>query len=297
MKTKKVLHISLFALLSILCLSAAVLLNTNQAQAKRMINKAKYLKEDKVYKLDLNGDGKKDKVKYKATENYDKGYSRVKVFVNGKKFYQKKLDGFSANVVVCDLYAKQKGMNLFVYATADSDCFTTGWFLKCNSKKAKVISKFKNGLYDKLELYRFGGKFQQTKEDGCFNLYADTPFYITAFGCGIYKVPCRLSQGKVKLIDAKTYKCTFKYTYKLKRAMTLYKKADTSSTSFTAAAGTKLTQLAIMPVTYNNAEDHYNVGFVKVKLANGTVGWYYASEEDNKACFELPYFLEIPAWG
>ena len=297
MKEKRVVRYAMLALLAFVCCAGAMFAGANKVQAKRVVNKAKTLEAGKTYLLDLDGNGKKEKVKYTEQDNMDKHYVRVKIFVNGKKYYQKKMDGISARVIACDLYANKKGMNLMVFSEADSDCFCKAWILSCKKNKTSVVATFKNGDYNMLSIYRIGDVITQTSAEGSFNISADTPFYLNSFGCGTYKIKCKITKGKVKPVVTKTYTNTYDYTYKLKRVMTLYKKASLTSESFEAPIGATMKLLAIMPIQSHNEDDRYNVGFVKVKLIDGTIGWFYASEAEGKTSLDLPYFEELPLWG
>lgn len=275
-----------------LCMGAAVLGTGVKAEAKRLLAKPKGLQEKKVYSYDIDGDKKKEKIRYTYSVN-DSYKTKIKITVNGKKYYQATFNNsFNIDVFLFDLYEKDNRMNLFIYGTADSDCLGDIKVLKCRGRSAKVIAKGKGLKGESLNAFRMLGKLTQAKKDGKFYLYLDTPRDLSDFGCYFAKVAFQIKNRKIVIVPQIQYRNAYKFTYTVARSFQMYQKPSLSSRTSTVKKGTKLKILAVRPIS-GNGDSENAVTFVKVKLASGKVGWVYQTISYK----EKTYFAERPTWG
>lgn len=284
--------LGVFALL----LSGALFLNGTESQAKRMMSKPKFLKEGKVYKYDIDGDSKKEKVEIKTTGDFDEYVVMTKIRVDGKNYATVKEKGsFAHQVVLFDLYAKKKGMNFLIYGTADSDCVGKVQVFRAGAKKMTKIAQMKSGAKGLLEYGRMNGKISQGKEEGSFYIYPDTPFYLNLFGCYYTKVKCQISGNKIKWVKQKNYTYYYKHVFQLKRDMDAYEKASLTSEKSTLTSGTKLTVVKIQPMRRDSQGKRWS--FVQVKTSAGKTVWVYDEPIDDYDSNNGYFQGEIPAWG
>lgn len=281
--------------LVLLLAAGALFFGGGQCQAKRMINKPKFLKENKVYQYDIDGDNKKEKIRIKSAGDEDKHVVTTTVYVDGEKYAKVKEKGsYHHNVALCDLYASRKGMNLLIYGTSDSDCVGLFQVYKLGKKKMTKIAQMKSGMKGKLGFVRMQEKVTQPNDDGAFYIYPDTPVYLNYFGCYYTRVKCKIKGDEIQWVAAKNYPYEYKYTFRLRVNISLYGKADLQSDVTVLKAGTKLTVQKIQPIKRDGEGRTYSL--VQVKTAGGKVGWIYDQPIDDYENYE-EIFESIPAWG
>ncbi len=133
--TKKKNFLVLFTKIAII---AAVVLFVGVL--KTTATEAKSLREGKTYSYDLNGDGKKEKIKYTTSVNENKVITRATLYINGKKKTSVKCkDSFSAWLYMTDIRKKDKYKELYLSFTWSSDCFTRGYGYRYKSGSLKKI--------------------------------------------------------------------------------------------------------------------------------------------------------------
>lgn len=163
----------------------------------------KSLKEKKEYEFNLDGKGKKEKLSYSMTK---KGV--YKININGKTVKKIKLDldAYSPNMQVFDINKKDKKLDIWVYAYADSEDICYSALYEYSDKKVKRIWNLTGGDdYD--SMYWGGcGFIVSTNGKGKFTVAMDR-----AVQCGILtgnhfdKVVFQLKKGKVTQVSNKTY--------------------------------------------------------------------------------------------
>ena len=279
-----------------LCLICALFAPPQAAQAAN--SKVVRLKENKTYRYDLNGDKKKESIKVVCKVS---GYSdaEIQLYINGKKFYSRKRDALDAQFYLADLNTKDKYKELLVHAISDSG--TTGDFFavryKGNNKKSILEGAVKNGRSLKsntrqLGIYRF--IFLSNTGQNKLFISADNPYSNPYFGCYYIKVPIALKNGKLiaqKLPSYKTLGYTKKFTYELKRGMTLYEKPSTAGSGAYCYSGSKFKALELKPASTGQDDGAL---YVKVKMSSGKTGWLYFPAYSS---YNSGYLKEVPAWG
>lgn len=271
-------------------------LSANRSEARRLLDKPKSLAVGKIYRYDIDGDGRKEKIRLESEENADSYKVNTKIYVDGKEYGEVKEKGsYSHHVILFDLYAKKKGMNLLVYGTADSDCLGKVRIYKLGQKKMTRIAHMKKEKkFGNLAFCRMRENIRQDEEDGTFYIFPDTPFYLNYFGCYYTKLKCRVTNGKIVCETKKNYSYNQEYTFTLQVSMNLYEKADLDSNVCELQKGTKLTVNKIQPVRLTKKEKAYS--FVRVTTASGKTGWIYDQpivDYDNYT----DVFKKIPLWA
>lgn len=289
---KRVWYACIFILLTV---AGALAVNSSESHAKRMLRKPMALEDNKVYRFDIDGDKKKEKIRTVTVGDDDKYTVKTTVYVNEKKYAVIREKGsYSHEVVLCDLFAGKKGMNLIVYGFSDSDCIGKMQVYQLGVKKAVKIGQMGSGRKGKLSYIRMLGNIIQAKEEGAFYIFPDTPFYLNYFGCYYTKVKCVIKNGRINWVEQKDYTYNYKYTFRLNANITMYEKPDTSSKSSELKKGTKLTVLKIRPIRRSESKGYYS--FVKIKTANGRTGWIYDQPIEDYENY-TSVFKSMPAWG
>lgn len=163
----------------------------------------KNLKENKEYKFNLDGKGKKEKVSYSMTE---KGI--YKINVNGKTIKKIKLgsDYYSPNMQIFDINKKDKKLDIWVYAYADSEDIRYSALYEYSDKQVKRIWNLTEGNdYDAM-YWRGCGYIASTNGKGKFTVVMDRAVQADILtGNHFDKVEFQLKDGKVKQLSDKTY--------------------------------------------------------------------------------------------
>lgn len=271
-------------------------IQTPPTQAKRIINKVKLLENGKTYSYDINGDGKKESILVKVVETYSNNIAiTTTIYVNGNVYYKVKSKyGIGAQVLLCDLYANQKGANLLIEHYGESDGLSSLRVIKCEQDKGTLLASMSGKTFGKLNIYRINLSSLKVTGNGTFTMLVDTPIYLGNFGCYFVSIPFKISGKKIKLTPKKSYKISSDFTYKLKKQATLYTKPSKKASKTTLAVGSKLKIVAVYPVSYNQKK-YIATSFVKVKTKSGKTGWIFDKSnvsDENKLCG-----LNIPQWG
>lgn len=284
--------VSLLLAVSLMC---ALVFPVPMVQAAN--SKIVYLKENRTYRYDLNGDKKKEKIKVKCTVS---GYSNatIQLYVNGKRIFSRKRDSLGAKFYLVDLNKKDKYKELLVHGLSDSG--TTGDFFavryKGNNKKSVLEGATQNGRKlrsnsKQLNLYRFT-LYSNTGQNKLY-IKADTPYSNFYFGSYYVKVPVVIKNGKLTAQKSSSYRAlgqTRSYLYRLKRSMALYEKASTSSSSVICYSGSSFHALELKPAQNSDTGGLY----VKVKMSSGKTGWLYFPSYSS---YDIGYLENVPAWG
>lgn len=288
---KKAAKIIFVSMLLVMALAVSI---PAQAAAK----KAKLLKKEKTYTVDLNG-GRKENVRFsvKKLKDYNQQF---RLSVDGKIVYKKKLEwGTVTDVFLADLNKKDKYKEIVVNWSGDQSDWHF-FLLRYKGKKVKAFTNVTstNGIHD--GRMAFTGKKKILKGNGVFYGEVETPFSNRTFGCYYILAPAKLSDGKIKYTKAKTYRLSgvssyvqyvFKDKYyRLAESMDLYKSASKRKVLRTCPAGTRFTPLKIKLAGKTSAYN-YNL-FVYVKTSDGKKGWLYFPDDNSEQ-----YLTDLPLWG
>jgi len=270
------------------------LISITEIKAKSQF-KAKVLKPNKIYKYDLDGDGKKEKIEVKKKFNKtDPSTGQIRLLINGKLAHKQSLNpDVDGQYTILDLKSSDKFLDLFLITTGSSYTLDFAGFQRYVNKKIKTISSSK-----KNNDLKFSRSFTLGKIDGKGNFSAldvDTPFYIPAIGNYYTDISFIITGEKVMQKQVSTYsvkKSDFKF--KLEKNIKVYEKANKKSTKVkTLKKGDTLTILKIKPMDCVSDNDFKQYSaYVYIKDSKGKKGWIYIGKD-----FDYKIFNEVPAWG
>lgn len=260
----------------------------------------KELKAGVTYEYDLNGNGKKDAIRYTVKQasipSIDSDYGcRLTLFINGKKSYSKTVDSaLNARLSICDLNSKDGYLDLILYFTSDSACLDYMGFLRYSGSKITTIKSIisnKTNQFGQALIYRVSG-ISNIKSDGNFSIVADTPCSLNGIGSYLCRVPFQSKGNKITAVSSNTYSITShsrKYNYKAAKTIPAYKKANSSSKkAFSIKKGGTVN---LLKVKVSNS-DKDNWAYIKTKA--GKTGWIHLPESYD---YDNPLFQQTPAWG
>lgn len=257
---------------SVVFLFFGILVGVMVSERKSEAASVKSLKENKEYKFNLDGKGKKEKLSYSMTQ---KGI--YKIHVNGKTVKRIKLgsDFYSPNMQIFDINKKDKKLDIWVYAYSDSWDIRYSALYEYSNKKVKKIWDLTDGNdYDSM-YWKGCGFIASANGKGQFTVVMDRAVQCDILiGNHFDKIVFQLKKGKVTQVSNKTY--YFYETYgsnsnKNKSLITagkttFYAGHSKSSKKFTLKKGEKCYPKKMY------IEDNKRV-WVLFKTKNGKKGW------------------------
>ncbi|MDO5548621.1 MAG: hypothetical protein Q4F79_09060 [Eubacteriales bacterium] len=260
-------------ILFVLSLVFVIGLATPPSQAASVNN----LKEKKTYHYNLDQSGSKEKISYSLSSN------KIKVKINGKTIKTITLDSsfYEAHMQIFNCNTKTKGLNIWIYAYADSeDIRYSALYQYKNKKLTRIWNLTTDSDYSTQKMYhRNCGKVVSTNGKGQFTVAMDRALDVDCLtGNHWDKVVYKLSSGKVSKVTGNTYQ--FYQTYamvgtssvkkngalKTAKAIKFYKNHNKSGGSFTVSKGTKVYPQKAYVSSKTTA-------YVQFKTSNGKLGW------------------------
>lgn len=230
------------------------------------------LKNNTLYKYDLNGDDKVDDVKCKFTYDEGNGNTTLKLYINNKLSLTRKTscDGF--DVKVCDLDKNDKYLDLFICEDAANDCVMNSFFTRYNGKALNPKVAFtpkeilkKNMDANHYELVKLAG-------NGKFYIrnYTDCDA-IGSFNC--YRA-FQLKDNAITAVPVNTYKLlTIADKYKAAKSFQAYEKAGSKKVVYTVKKGNEVTFDELYISKSGKA-------YLRMKNANGKTGWIKSDQKN-----------------
>lgn len=226
-----------------------------------------YLKNKKTYYCDLDGDGRKEKIK--QIENYDKNESlwNVKLYINGKlKKTYKNIRGIS--VYICDFNKYDGRKEIYVKHSAPmGGTFPLAYI--CRYNKNGTFKNYKLSGYVKSYNNKTGViKFSYAKSDENPNFKSFTKalgdYQIIDY---TYKKITKSSFSDVvqKTATANIVSGSLYYEYTPLKTLTSYTSTSGKKVAYKIYKGEKVNFVSL----YKSGSKKY----VKVKNANGNYGW------------------------
>lgn len=250
--------------------------------AKAEAASVKHLKEGKTYSLDLNQDGKNEKVKYTTKEKGDHKVA-VALYINGKKVYAKTEASLSAFLYYTDFNSKDHYKDLYLQCESESDCFDSSKIFHYKSGKLKTICTKKTNSKD------FSGRRElstKQKGDGTVTITADTPFYYGMIGCYYVEMNYKIKNSTLKKVTESYYSVSPNWknqSYTLTKKIKFTKTRGGNSTAFTASAGTKV----YLSKLYCKKEG--SAIYIQMRTKSGKKGWLKVPKSK--------FYKEEYAWG
>jgi hypothetical protein len=260
---------------------------------------AKTLKENKTYKINLDGKNAKEKIRVKKKLAKDGHYTIFSLYINGKKVA--KQEGYTLYCYTLDINKKEKGKDLVFYASTESMCLSdNAGIFSYRGGKLKRLMKLHHS-FEEMSLYRIDKV--TTNGKGMVTVVADSPCQIN-IGSFYALIRFRLKSGKlVKVTNGKfdLNKYSQRYEYVLNETAKVYQSANSTSEEVTVLK--KNTKLNILKVSYKKVKkSDGSIGvsdaYAYIKVADGTTGWIllraidYDNWEESQQQFKI-----FPAWG
>ena len=249
----------------------------------------KNLKLGSTYSYDLDGDGVKEKLKFKFTEE-----GKYKIYINGKvkktitlgEYY------YSPCLQVMDIDQADGVMDLFVYAYASSDDISYSALYRYQDGKITRIWNLGYGKDTAAAFYQVPGYVTKCDGKGNFYVAMDRALKVDQLvGNHIDQIKYKIKDGKVSRVSQKTFyfaeTCGYdengefgrNVPFKCARKLTFYKEHNKKDGSFTLKKGTLLTPVKIYIVSEKSV-------YVQFKTASGKIGWLRAGDYSWE---ELPF--------
>jgi hypothetical protein len=258
--------------------------NSLAADTNGKLENVKTLKQNTVYKYDLNGDGKVESIQYKVSVKEAQHTATLKLYINKKLCLTKEEDGLSFRIYLLDLNQSDNYMDLFIHTVLESDCADDAFFVQYNGSKLFHTTAFTpKDLTKDFNIYRYS--LSGTDGKGNFTFKIDTPVFSPSIGCYFSFISFQLKDEKISLTSAKTFtlsKDSKTYRYEAAKTISAYKTAGSKSVAYKVKRG----DTVIFDKMYLS-----KTGKVYFRMINDKkqMGWI-RSDLDN-------LFAELPLWG
>lgn len=229
---------------------------------------AKALTMDKTYQMDLDGDGVKERIKWKGEEVGDELETyRVKVYINGKQVLSRKSKNHSfwADVSVIDVVKNDGKKELYIHYTSESDSFAGAFAYHYEKGAMKSYFELNQAATTRLHIQEKqpgNGKVAYTCEFSDYYAYMG---YVTQY----YEI----KDGKLKPVNKKTLNTTSEWRkkrYKTCIATKVYENVGDKTAAFTLPKGT---EFKLQKIYVNKASNLGAVSYIYVKTTDGKKGW------------------------
>lgn len=232
---------------------------------KTEVANAQSIECNKTIKIDLNGDGKKESLRYTTSGEFP---CRAKVYVNNKKILSTKNNSaFDATLSVVDINKKDRYKDIYLQFTSYSDVFEGGVCGRYINKKWKQSFTFNP---NDASSYRLGIAEKQPgngKVD--FEIEYHNPYAMQGYAVQSYQIN---SANKLKPIGKTVLNTTNswrKQIYRTTKSVKVYKNIGDGSSAFTMRKGTKY---YVYKVKLKTVQDN-EIAYIYVKTSNGKTGW------------------------
>lgn len=236
----------------------------------------KEMEKNKTYYVDLNKDGKKEKLKYNV-EKINNQYEKISFYVNGIKQYSSLYAAeynWPGEVYYTDFNKKDKYMDIYFTINTDSDGLIYSKILRFQNKTLKTVAvnKYNSNVF-------LGRVYLSPEQKGnnTVTLKADSPFYQQSLGC--YYVDMKYQIKNKKLVRKKqtTYevsKSWKKSPYVLTKTLRFTTNRTGKKKAFTARKGTRL-YLNKVYTTGPNSQI-----YIQMRTSKGKTGWIKVPTEE-----------------
>jgi len=237
-----------------------------------------------TFLVDLNGDGKKDKVLFKSTTDEDAFTADFKLYINGKLCLHKAQDNsFGFNVQLCNLDTSDNSLDLYIEARQDSDGVAYSSFATYDGK-AVVENEFNPDMVSKyFSTFRYS--LGEVKGDKTIQFIADTPIYTETIGCYYCNLEFQINDNNITAVPTSSFEFgqyTKDYKYKTSKSFKVYDKAGSNTSVFTVSKGSTVTFDKLYITKSGKA-------YVRVINSKGKKGWINAGLNN--------LFKNRPFWG
>lgn len=220
-----------------------------------------YLEEGKTAYYDLDGDGKKEAVRYKESgKNSSYGYIKgIELYVNNKKVMEKKKEALGYSVWIYDIDKNDSRLDIYISGNVEN-----------GYSAYQALGRYNKGKYETIKVFKDGNKTSELvvskKQDGTF---------LCKSGNSSNAI-CNYSLNvSYRIKDNKLYKGSStvgdgSQPYMLKTDVNVYAKSDkTSDAIFKLSYGDIVT---ISAITKKDGTE-----YLYIKTLNGKKGWIYTN--------------------
>lgn len=259
-------------------------MHTEKAEAKS--TNVITLEEGKEYKYDLNGDGKKEKIKYTIT-TMKNGGSQYNLSVNKKvvkKIYTEG-EGEGAGFYLLDIDSKDNYKEIYVKVCGDTGYYIEGNVYRYDASKIKKYSSTDN-------VGEVAARFEldsvQT-QGGIVAFVMDTPFSNIYLGSLYAYIPFKVESGNMTLVKKDAYDVSIDWKKKE------YIATKSLSASTTLGGKKKAFSLRLgdtfylLQISIKNGE----ISHIKIKDETGAEGWMKVPD----SMFYTAPYGDIYVWG
>ena len=271
LKIKKV-----FSSLIVLCLIMTAMFtfytSNSYASSIKYLNKAKY---GVTYKYDLDGDGKKEKIKCKTSNKVDGCPKELDLYINGRLV--KKYETLGIPVLsIYDFNRKDKSLDIIIQSDEEDGYVSTN-ILKYN--KGKIKNYEYGGFLDsfnsntgiiKMVSYGYPSKDYNSGFSNCIGDFA-------------VKVPYKVNKTNINMILSNSYDVANnvrEHKYKMKKQVVTYKNPTSKEKSFTLKKGEKMNVISL----YKKGKYEY----IRVKNSKNKYGYI---KSQSKLIVSNPLFM------
>lgn len=249
-------------MLALCVLCGAICLHPQTVQAKQ-------LTESKSCSVDLDGNGKKETVRYtgKATGEYN-GY-QVSISVDGKKLASlSDRNAIYAAVSLVDIDSNDTYKELYVHFTSESGCFEQGCGYRYEAGKLKRVFTLsgKDASSFRLSIME--------KQPGDGMVYFETEYADPYTMQGYVKEAYKISSGKLKSAKKSVMSTTGEWKkkpYKATASLKAYRSIGAKSAAFTLSSGDTFN---IYKIKFKKAgKPQSGIAYIYVRTADGKKGW------------------------
>lgn len=252
---------------AVLCLvCAAIMWHTDTASAQP-------LEAGKTFKIDLDGNGTKESIKWTEQKKNDK--VTVKLYVNGKKLATMSSEyGIYSEVSVVDISKKDKYKEIYVQINSDSDCFAKGFGYRYQSKKLKKSFTFDTPAASRLSILE--------KQPGDGNVWFNSEYADSYVMQGYAKQAYKISSGKLKPVNKTVMNTTDEWRkmgYKSTKTLDVYTNIGDETPAFTLSTDDIFHIYKIKSVDYKTL--YTGISYIYVKTDSGKTGWIKNPKEES----------------
>jgi hypothetical protein len=269
---KKIIHLIGSTLLcSILAINMLTAPKTSFAAQKNVPKGIVFLKDNTLYKYDLNGDDKVDQIKCKYT-NTSKGEFILKLYINNKLSLVNKNFASDYGVRLCDLDKNDNYLDLFIAVYPGNDYVMNAYFTRYNGKALDSKVAFNPQKLNNI----FSSSYEIVKLDGNGKIYIRDYCLSNAIGNFMCDVPFQLKDNTVTTVPVDTYKFDKYYStyqYKATKNFLAYEKAGSKKVAYTVKKGNKVTFDTLYISKSGKA-------YFRMKGTNGKTGWIQSDQKN-----------------
>lgn len=298
-------------LLAVVMVFCSVPVQDVSAKANTCVTGKKKLKKNTNYYYDLDGNGKKEKIKWKVVNK--KKTTKAYVYINGKAIYTKKLKNIGDfmnsgwRLTLVNIDEKDKYVEMLLESVNEVSEMEVCRFMRYKKGKIVQLLKYKqnNGKRFGVDTY---GQWTIKGDGTVINKSYMSLNSVSTTGGLIPKVVLKLKNGKLTYTKKNMYDLAkanvypeSEYNYMAGNTITVYKSYKKDSgveLSMSFGERFKATQVYISKWKKQNGKYQPKQFWVKIKTSDGKSGWVFIpSISDETQDFTGGGTVMLPGWS